>query len=123
MARGVPADVAADRGGDQGDGRPLGRLLSLEEAAARLVLTRDGCYRLLKRSGLPYALVGSRMGPRRRLHRRIAVPEATFRGLLERRLASAQLRGTWTSADFAALGLEPDGGSQPPVPRNNDAPA
>jgi hypothetical protein len=80
----------------------------LEELAERGLWTRDGAYRALRRSGLPYLLVGSRLTARRRLHRRIAVSEATARRLLATRAAGSKWRGEWTAADMAELGLERD---------------
>ena len=106
-----PADMATASGADQSTAeadRPLARLIPLEEVADRLLLTRDGAYRLLRRAGLPYLLVGSRMGPRRRLHYRIGVTVGTFWRLLQLRAAGARRRGTWTEEDYRDVGLAPE---------------
>jgi hypothetical protein len=101
----VAPDVTAASTGGQGGGAGLPRLVALEELAERGLWTRDGAYRALRRSGLPYLLLGSRMGPRRRLHRRVAVSERTAAALLSARVAGARRRGLWTPLDFRDLGL------------------
>jgi hypothetical protein len=83
----------------------LGQLVPLEEVAARGLWTCDGAYRALRRSGLPYLLVGTRLGARCRLHRRIAVSPRTAVALLTLRAESAKRRGTWTASDSAGFGL------------------
>src|SRR5262249_13150159 len=104
---GAPPDMPAGSASDLWPGRPLPRLVPLEEVAERGLWTRDGAYRALRRSGLPYLLVGSRQGPHRRLHRRIAVSERVAAELLHRRIASGRRRGTWTEADYRDVGLTP----------------
>jgi hypothetical protein len=83
----------------------LGRLVPLEEVAERGLWTRDGAYWALRRSGLPYLLVGTRLGARCGLRRRIAVSPRTAVALLTLRAEAAKRRGTWTATDFADFGV------------------
>jgi hypothetical protein len=103
----MPADMSADSSLGLASGQSLPRLVPLEELAERGLWTRDGAYRALRRSGLPYLLIGSRQGPHRRLHRRIAVSERVAAELLHRRAAGSRRRGTWTEADYRDVGLKP----------------
>jgi hypothetical protein len=83
----------------------LGRLVPLEEVAERGLWTRDGAYRALRRSGLPYLLVGVRHGAPCPLRRRIVVSPRTAVALLTLRAEGAKRRGIWTATDLADFGV------------------